>query len=93
MRFVISWEQTTTHSATVEISLADLSSWAVAHLPLRGLPGGSGTTVPTALQLETSLAKNPHLRDRLLQLYAASLDQGSTIHQHGPRIMAVNGTD
>lgn len=90
MRFVISWEQTTTHAATIEISLAELSSWAVAHLPLRGLPGGTVTSAPTPDQLEKSLSKNSHLRDRLLQLYGASLEQVPTVHQHAPRIVAVD---
>lgn len=89
MRFVISWEQTTTHAATVEISLTDLSSWAVTHVPLRGLLGGSATSAPTPGQLEESLSKNSHLRDRLLQIYSDSLEQAPAIRRHAPRIVAV----
>lgn len=72
MRYVIRWEQTTTQSATVEISLAELSTWAAATLPLRGL-GILGTPeTPAAERLERSLTKNSHLRDRLLQMYGAA---------------------
>jgi hypothetical protein len=88
MRYVIRWEQTTAHSASVEISLADLASWAAAALPLHSLGVGNTTETPAAEQIERSLSKNPHLRDRLLQLYSAA-HSAAGVPQQTPRIISV----
>lgn len=90
MRYVIRWEQTTTQSATVEISLAELSSWAASTLPLRGLGINGSPGTPAAKQLERSLAENTHLRDRLLQMYGAARTEATPGRRHGPRIIGVD---
>lgn len=89
MRYVIRWEQTVTQSATVDISLAELSSWAAATLPLRVLGSDGSPETPTAVQLERSIASNPHLRDRLLQLYGAAHPGTASTAQHSARIVDV----
>lgn len=89
MRYSIRWARTTTHSATVEISLAELAAWAATAAPVRGIADLSPAT-PDAGALEASLSRNHHLRERVLQLYSEAHDVVDVVEIHGPQILGVN---
>ncbi len=75
MRHTIQWTRTTTHSATIEISVAGLAAWAIRGGPIRAVDALS-PTAPTAAALGISLSRNHHLRQRLLQICTESYNVG-----------------
>lgn len=76
MRFVVSWSQTVQHAATVEVTLDELAAWAIRSGALRTLAEGTSRP-PVAGHLVTALERNPHLRARLLQLFAEHTNSGA----------------
>lgn len=65
--FRVTWTQPATLTATVTVELRDLAEWAIAADVVRML----GVDAMHPAGLTRSLERNEHLRDALLQLWAA----------------------
>lgn len=71
MRYAVRWRQTTEHAVEVDVDAATVAAWAVETVPLRTLRGDQVAPASAAMILQ-SMDANPHLRNRLVQLWAAA---------------------
>lgn len=68
MRHVIRWEESIEHWIEIEVDDDELIAWALKQQIL--LAADNKIQNPTRAELEHSVQNNPHLRSRIIQLYA-----------------------
>lgn len=71
MRYAVRWRQSIEHAVEIDVDIAAVAAWAATAVPLQALRGDLVVTPSTAMILQ-SMNANVHLRDRLIQLWAAA---------------------
>lgn len=71
MRYAVRWRQSIEHAVEIDVDVATVAAWAAEAVPLRALRGDQVAPVSAAMILQ-SMDANPHLRNRLIQLWAAA---------------------
>lgn len=71
MRYAVRWRQSVEHAVEIDVDEATVAAWAAGAVPLRALRGDQVAPASAAMILQ-SMDANPHMRDRLIQLWAAA---------------------